>query len=125
MQGFRCRLQRCKGPSDGFRSSENAAYMKITVQRSGGIAGMSRTWSVLAMPPEDKDLWQPLVEACPWDEAPRTARDAPSGQADRFLYDIRADRRRATLPEQAVTGPWRVLVDQARAASESAGPPGV
>jgi hypothetical protein len=98
--------------------------MKITVQRSGGIAGMRRTWSVLAMPPEDKDLWQPLVEACPWDEAPRTARDAAVGQPDRFLYDIRAGQRRATLPERALTGPWRVLVDQAQAAAEAAPGPG-
>jgi hypothetical protein len=93
--------------------------MKITVQRSGGIAGMKRTWSVLATPPEDKDLWQPLVEACPWDEAPKTAREATGSQPDRFLYNIRAGQRRATLPEQAVTGPWRELVDHTRQASES------
>ncbi|CAI3800848.1 protealysin inhibitor emfourin [Pseudarthrobacter sp. MM222] len=93
--------------------------MKITVQRSGGIAGMKRTWSVLATPPEDKDLWQPLVEACPWDEASKTAREAAGNQADRFLYNIRAGQRRATLPERAVTGPWRELVDHARAAAES------
>jgi hypothetical protein len=92
--------------------------MKITVQRSGGIAGMKRTWSVLATPPDDKELWQPLVEACPWDEAPKSAR-AANGQPDRFLYNIRAGQRRATLPEQAVTGPWRELVDHARAAAES------
>jgi hypothetical protein len=94
--------------------------MKITVQRSGGIAGMKRTWSVLATPPEDKDLWQPLVEACPWDEAPRTVGGAAATQPDRFLYNIRAGQRRATLPEQAVTGPWRELVDHTRAAAESA-----
>ena len=92
--------------------------MKITVQRSGGIAGMQRTWSVLATPPDDTELWQPLVEACPWDDAPKTAREA-NGQPDRFLYSIRAGQRRATLPEQAVTGPWRELVDHTRAAAES------
>lgn len=93
--------------------------MKITVQRSGGLAGIKRTWSVLATPPEDKELWQPLVEACPWDEAPTTGRTAASGAPDRFLYNIRAGQRRATLPEQAVTGPWRELVDHTRAAAES------
>ncbi|MGY2745802.1 protealysin inhibitor emfourin [Arthrobacter sp. UYCu723] len=93
--------------------------MKITVQRSGGIAGMKRTWSVLATPPDDKDFWQPLVEACPWDEAPKTAGAAAGAQPDRFLYSIRAGQRQATLPEQAVTGPWRELVDHARAAAES------
>ncbi|MEC5178931.1 protealysin inhibitor emfourin [Arthrobacter sp. CG_A4] len=102
--------------------------MKITVQRSGGIAGMKRTWSVLATPPDDRELWQPLVEACPWEDVPKNARSAATGQPDRFLYSIRAGQRRATLPEQAVTGPWRDLVDQARATAESSpaapgGPP--
>ncbi len=80
---------------------------------------MKRTWSVLATPPDDEELWQPLVEACPWDDAPRTARAAAGSQPDRFLYNIRAGQRRAVLPEQAVTGPWRELVDTARAAAES------
>jgi hypothetical protein len=93
--------------------------MKIIVERSGGIAGMKRTWSVQALPPEDTELWQPLVEACPWDDAPTSA-PATAVQPDRFLYNIRAGQRRAVLPEQAVTGPWRDLVDSAKAAAESA-----
>ena len=39
--------------------------MKIIVQRSGGVAGMKRTWTVRPEPPEDTDRWQPLIEACP------------------------------------------------------------
>jgi hypothetical protein len=92
--------------------------MKITVQRSGGVAGMKRTWSVLATPPDDEELWQPLVEACPWDEAPKSARAAAGSQPDRFLYNIRAGQRRAVLSEQAVTGPWRDLVETTKAAAE-------
>ena len=92
--------------------------MKITVQRSGGIAGMKRTWTVQPTPPEDTDLWQPLIEACPWDAVPRAGRGASVGQPDRFLYNIRAGQHRATLPEQAVTGPWRDLVETAKAAAE-------
>jgi hypothetical protein len=95
--------------------------MKITVQRSGGIAGMKRTWTVQPTPPEDTDLWQPLIEACPWDAVATSARGAAGDggvQPDRFLYNIRAGQHRATLPEQAVTGPWRDLVETTRAAAE-------
>lgn len=87
--------------------------MKITVQRSGGIAGIERVWSVLAETPDDRDQWQTLVEACPWDELPAAA----ASQPDRFVYRIRAGQRRATLPERDLTGPWRTLVDCARAAA--------
>ena len=91
--------------------------MKITVERSGGIAALTRTWTVLAVTSSDKHHWQPLVEACPWDAVP-DPRQVQDGQPDRFMYSIRAGGHRATLPERAVTGPWRVLVDTARAAAE-------
>jgi len=93
--------------------------MKIIVQRSGGVAGMKRTWTVHPEPPEDTDRWQPLIEACPWDAV------APGGaaaQPDRFMYSIRADQRRAVLPERELTGPWRDLVDCARDAAERTAP---
>jgi hypothetical protein len=73
--------------------------MKITVERSGGIAALTR------------------VEACPWDAVP-DSRPITEGQPDRFMYSIRAGEHRATLPERAVTGPWRVLVETTRAAAE-------
>lgn len=94
--------------------------MKITVERSGGFAGVKRTWAVQTAPPEDTDCWQPLIEACPWDAVPAPGRPVSPGQADRFTYSIRAGQRRATLPEQALTGPWRELVEHAKAAAESA-----
>ncbi len=57
----------------------------------------------------------------------RSAQDHARGSAgvsdavpDRFIYSIRAGQRRAALPERAVTGPWRILVDSARAAAEEA-----
>src|SRR3954470_8052967 len=93
--------------------------MKIIVQRSGGVAGMQRTWTVQPEPPEDTDRWQPLIEACPWDAI--TSGGTPA-QPDRFMYSIRADRRRAVLPERELTGPWRDLVECARAAAEQAAP---
>ncbi|WP_427006880.1 protealysin inhibitor emfourin [Pseudarthrobacter sp. H2] len=98
--------------------------MKITVERSGGFAGMTRTWAVQTAPPDDNDCWQPLIEACPWDTLPPPGRAVSPGQADRFTYSIRAGQRRATLPEQALTGPWRDLVEHAKAAAESARAPG-
>ena len=96
--------------------------MEISVERSGGIAAITRKWTVRAETESAKNQWQPIVEACPWDAVPKTVRaaaaEAQSNQRDRFIYSIRAGQRRAALPEQAVTGPWRVLVDSTRAASE-------
>ena len=93
--------------------------MKITVQRSGGIAALTREWSVKAETEEDKSRWGPLIEACPWDAVPGPEGGGSSNQPDRFMYSIRAGQHRATLPERAVTGPWRVLVDNTRAAAEA------
>ncbi|MGO4120382.1 protealysin inhibitor emfourin [Arthrobacter sp. YAF16] len=99
--------------------------MKITVQRSGGVAGMERVWSVQAVTPDDRDQWQPLIEACPWDDLPGPAAAESGGipQPDRFVYRIRAGQRRATLPERDLVGPWRTLVDSMRAAAESLAQP--
>ncbi|MCU1519605.1 MAG: hypothetical protein JWQ75_4326 [Pseudarthrobacter sp.] len=99
--------------------------MKISVERSGGIAALTRVWTVVAQTENARNQWQPIVEACPWDAVPKTVRaaaaQATGNQPDRFIYAIRAGQRRAALPEQAVTGPWRVLVDSTRAASEDSG----
>lgn len=103
--------------------------MKISVKRSGGIAALTRVWTVTAESESAKSQWQPIVDACPWDAVPRTPRAAASefsdSQPDRFIYSIKAGQHRAALPEQAVTGPWRVLVETARrAAEDSRGGPG-
>jgi hypothetical protein len=99
--------------------------MKISVERTGGISAMTRVWTVDARSKTALNQWQPIVEACPWDAVPRTPRAAAAEfadqQRDRFIYSIRAGERRAALPEQAVTGPWRVLVDRTRAASQESG----
>ena len=94
--------------------------MKISVERRGGIAALTRVWTVHAHTETAKNQWQPIVEACPWDAVPKTVRAAAEtsgNQPDRFIYSIRAGQRRAALPEQEVTGPWRVLVDSTRAAA--------
>ncbi|MEV8147234.1 protealysin inhibitor emfourin [Arthrobacter sp. NPDC080031] len=94
--------------------------MKITVQRSGGVAAITRVWTVDAATSEDKRRWMPIVEACPWDQVPSRgqaralAAGKAAGQADRFMYSIRAGQHRATLPETDVTGPWHTLVENAK-----------
>ena len=86
----------------------------ITVVRSGGFAGLRRQWRVEG----DAEQWWPLVEACPWRSVPHD-----HDSRDRFVYSItaRADRRRRTaqVPEAALTGPWKILVDQVQEARDS------
>ncbi|GAA4030194.1 hypothetical protein GCM10023063_10530 [Arthrobacter methylotrophus] len=94
--------------------------MKITVQRSGGVAAITRVWTVDAASSEDRQRWMPIVEACPWDQvssrrqASRQSATQTGGEADRFVYSIRAGQHRAMLPEAAVTGPWHTLVEHAK-----------
>jgi hypothetical protein len=84
--------------------------LTITVTRTGGIAGLRREWRVDG----DTEQWGPLIDACPWRSVPRD-----DDSRDRFVYSIsvRASRKRhsATLPEAALTGPWKELVDRVQA----------
>ena len=84
-----------------------AAQLSVTVVRTGGIAGGRREWAASG----PREEWLPLVEACPWHSAP-----ADPASRDRFVYRITvsAPRRRATVPESALTGPWKTLVDRVR-----------
>ena len=96
--------------------------MKISVERTGGIAAITRVWTVDARSETAINQWQPIVEACPWDAV--AGPGGSTAQPDRFMYSIRADQRRAVLPERALTGPWRDLVECARAAAEGSASPG-
>lgn len=90
----------------------------ISVVRTGGFAGLRRTWSVDTADAAVTD-WVGLVDACPWDAAA-----TPKPATDRFVWRIelrgsrgtRADRRNATLADSDLVGPWRALVDAVRAA---------
>jgi hypothetical protein len=87
--------------------------VEIAVSRTGGMAGMTRTWSVRVDDGADELRdWCALVDACPWDEPA-----APTPGADRFVYLVRAGDREARLGEAAVDGAWRRLVDRVRDAS--------
>ncbi|MCB8043840.1 hypothetical protein JM654_05100 [Microbacterium oxydans] len=91
------------------------ARVVIAVVRTGGIAGIRRQWRVEAEP-DDAVEWIGLIDRCPWDQEP----DGSVG-ADRFMWSIRArtpsERRERELPDSALDGPWRALVDAVRAAS--------
>ena len=83
--------------------------LTVLVVRSGGIAGISRRWSVDE--PDPGDDWIALVEACPWNAVGTD----PAGR-DRFVWRIEARlarrRRTASVPDSELTGPWRDLVDR-------------
>lgn len=98
--------------SEGESTSDTAALV-VAVTRTGGIAGIERVWT--AEPREDEaSVWADLIARCPWDD---TARPDVRG-ADRFLWNIHArcgpDDREADLPDRALTGAWRDLVDAVR-----------
>lgn len=88
--------------------------MKVVVSRSGGVAGIRLTWEVRVDEQPDPEDWQAFLASLPWDEAG----DA-EGAPDRFLYRIRCAPHEVVLPEPAITGPWRELVDRVKAAATS------
>jgi hypothetical protein len=86
--------------------------MKVSVVRSGGIAGINMRWEVTIDGREDRESWVELIERLPWHEASRGQQ-----QPDRYSYRIQCSRHSVTLPEQHVTGVWRELVDRVQDAS--------
>lgn len=99
-------------PDDGLPREQSALVIAVT--RTGGLAGLTKVWT--AEPREDEaPVWVDLIDRCPWD-API---DGDPRGADRFVWNIHAtcgpaEDRRADLPDRAVTGPWRELVDAVR-----------
>ena len=90
--------------------------LTISVVRTGGVAGMRRSWDLHIECGEQAEAWRALIDACPWDAA------ASAGTPDRFVYRITAGDRTATVPEHELRGPWRELTDRVRAAAEGASP---
>jgi len=91
----------------------------VTVVRSGGIAGLHRRWAAEAGV-DAAPHWIALVDDCPWHDPP-----PPTMGADRFMWRISvqqadADDRSVDLPEDAIIGPWRTLVDEVRSAGSPA-----
>jgi hypothetical protein len=104
--------------------SAKVRELRITVARSGGVAGIRPTWTITASEEPEVDSWLSLVESCPWDGPGTSSPDGP-GEPDRFVYTIRVvidpahdspDERDARVPERAL-GPWRDLIDRVKDAS--------
>ena len=77
--------------------------MKITVVRSGGFAGLTRSWVIII--DQRDEAWTGLLDDLPWRQVTPSA-----PQPDRYVYRIRVSRRQVVLPEQQVSGAWRTLV---------------
>lgn len=101
--------------ADGAGAPDDPRIVVVVV-RTGGIAGIRRHWQ--AEPARDESAgWIELIEGCPWDEpCPEDA------GADRFIWSIRArtpeSLHERELPESALDGPWRRLVDAVREAHD-------
>ncbi|MDO9398674.1 MAG: hypothetical protein Q7T71_19195 [Herbiconiux sp.] len=84
--------------SAGGVRGDSISALRITVARTGGVAGIRPTWSVTAEREADVDSWLSLVESCPWDAsdadtstgaAGEADASTQAGEADRFVYTIR------------------------------------
>ena len=84
--------------------------MRLVVVRSGGFAGMQRTWSTQVSSEEAQERWLPLLQDPP---------EAADGEADRFTYEISVGPAAVTIPERQVKGRWRELVDRARSGQDT------
>ncbi|GAA3205926.1 protealysin inhibitor emfourin [Microbacterium terregens] len=106
-------------PDEANRNEEyDVVAIAVTVTRTGGFAGLRRTWR--AQPdPDAAPQWIALIDECPWDAA-NPARAIPPSGADRFVWHVDARcgdaEREAALADPEVEGPWRELIDAVRSA---------
>ena len=99
------------------QDAESDPSVRVTVRRSGGFAGLVRTWRIETDPPGAAP-WVDLIDRCAWEAGPRHP-DAPSAGADRFTWDVTAEVeglvRHAVLADADLADGWRDLVDAVRA----------
>jgi hypothetical protein len=106
------------------------------VVRTGGFAGLRRTWSVDVDAASDVvDEWIHVVAACPWSDSADLDGD---GVPDRFVFVVTVEsfpveslpvdsavdssagsELQATLPETRVVGPWRKLIERVQSADRA------
>ena len=86
---------------------------RIEVSRSGGFAGLTRTWSVEVSSTEAEERWLPLLEKV------GSSSGIEDPQRDRYVYHIAIGYREVTVTESAVEGPWKELVEWVKTASSS------
>lgn len=83
--------------------------MHIVVSRSGGFAGLRRSWRIDTESCDDPDGWHDLV-----DTLPRESPAAQPGPPDDFAWTITVARTTVTIPGSRLDGPWARLVDRVR-----------
>jgi hypothetical protein len=120
-----------RGPEKGPQSEPDAPrrdgviVVAVTVTRTGGFAGLRRTWHAEPDTAETPQ-WIALIDGCPWDAADPARDLAPIG-ADRFVWHVDARcgdaAREAALADPEVQGPWRDLIDAVRAGRTEQRPP--
>jgi len=97
--------------------------VKIEITRSGGMAGLTRRWSLEVSPTEVEQRWLPLAEAkaeVSDGDAPSAGAANPAGiQRDAFTYRIAIGRIEVYLAERQLEDPWRELIERALAADTS------
>ncbi|WP_434994888.1 protealysin inhibitor emfourin [Arthrobacter sp. Ld5] len=95
--------------------------MRIEITRSGGVGGLTRTWSLEVSREEAEERWLPLAEAeasaetRPGEAARQPDTGPPGPSRDRFTYRITVGYTEVSVPESRLAAPWRELIDRARA----------
>ncbi|MCJ1713691.1 protealysin inhibitor emfourin [Curtobacterium sp. VKM Ac-2922] len=89
--------------------------MQIVVRRTGGIAGMTRSWRIDTESCADPDAWSTLVDGLP-DEPPVRPQPVP----DDFEWTITVARTTVRVPGSQLDGQWAALVERVRAEGEPA-----
>lgn len=84
--------------------------IRIVVSRSGGFAGLTRTWTVEVSEAEAEQRWLPLLDELESGSIPDDGRD-------RYVYHVTVGYREVDVGESAVQGPWKELVERAKQAS--------
>jgi len=112
------------GEPDAASGDDAIVLIAVTVTRTGGFAGLRRTWR--AQPDKtEAPQWRALIDGCPWDAAD-PHRDIPPAGADRYMWHVDARcgdaEREAALADPEVQGPWRQLIDAVRAAKKDERP---
>ncbi|RFA13837.1 hypothetical protein B7R22_11470 [Subtercola boreus] len=112
-------------PADTSGPRDESPQVAVTVVRTGGFAGLKRTWEATADDPSTVDVWLGFADSLPWGATPR---EDPRS-VDRFVYRIviavhSEVRHETTLPESALTGRWRDLVDRVQQQADGDGDSG-
>jgi hypothetical protein len=104
-------------PADQIGASAQGEAMKIRLERSGGFAGMTRTFEVDtdALPEEQRELVTGLVHNANFFALPSSLASADTGGADQFSYRISIESDGGThtieMSEASVPNSLTPLID--------------